>query len=193
MAAWLLDWGCYVDRRSFVQNTALWVVAPNSLVACASGFDRQLSFKTFDEALAEFARIASAKKTRSHADEGALGWSLPHIAEHCAQSIEFAMSGFPTPKSALFQATAGKAAFAVFSARGKMHHSTSEPIPGAFALSATDLSALTRLRAAANALVTFDGTLKPHFAYGTLSKPEMITANVFHIANHLSKIEVIEP
>jgi Protein of unknown function (DUF1569) len=182
-----------MNRRHFVQTSALCVAAPSILVACASGYDRGLSFKTFDEALVGFARVAAAKKIRSHGIEEMPGWSLAHIAEHCAQSIEFSMNGFPTPKSALFQSTVGKAAIAVFSARGKMSHNTSEPIPGALELNATQvMPALNRLRAAASALSQFTGALKPHFAYGTLSKPEMISANVFHIANHLSKIEIIE-
>jgi Protein of unknown function (DUF1569) len=182
-----------MNRRNFVQISTLCVAAPSVLVACVSGYDRALSYKTFDEALTEFTRIVAAKKIRSHSADDAPGWSLAHIAEHCAQSIEFSMNGFPSPKSALFQSTVGKAAIAVFSARGKMSHSTNEPIPGALALNSTQVvPALDRLRAAANGLTQFNGTLKPHFAYGALTKPEMISANVFHIANHLSKIEVIE-
>ena len=43
-------------------------------------------------------------------------WSLAQVLNHAAQSIEYSMSGFPESKSALFRATVGSAAFALFDA-----------------------------------------------------------------------------
>ncbi len=120
-------------------------------------------------------------------------WPMSAVLEHLAQSIEFSMSGFPAPKSALFQSTAGAAAFAFFKWRGQMSHSLTEPIPGAPAL--TQLGdwkpASTRLRNAITRFNSYDGKLMPHFAYGQLSKPQFALAHSFHIANHQDEITVI--
>ncbi len=120
-------------------------------------------------------------------------WPLVAVLEHLAQSIEMSVDGFPEPKSALFQNTAGAAAFAVFTWRGKMTHSLTEPIPGAPSLSQLGpwQPAAGRLRAA---IVRFNGSkpdaLRPHFAYGKMSKSDYAMAHAFHIANHQDEIVV---
>ncbi len=96
------------------------------------------------------------------------------------------MDGFPEPKSALFQATAGSAAFSFFKWRGRMTHSLTEPIPGAPPLTtATDWHpAAQRLRQAISRFTAYQGALKPHFAYGALDKADFALAHAFHFANH---------
>jgi Protein of unknown function (DUF1569) len=119
-------------------------------------------------------------------------WPLTVVLEHLAQSIEMSMIGFPEPKSTLFQSTVGAAAFATFKWRGKMSHALNDPIPGAPALStggSWQTSAL-RLRKAILDFEGFTGAIKPHFAYGALSKKEFAQAHVFHIANHQDEIVV---
>ena len=117
-------------------------------------------------------------------------WPLPAVLEHLAQSIEMSVHGFPEPKSPLFQATLGTAAFAVFKWRGKMGHGLAEPIPGAPALTtAADWRApAQRLRRAVGDFNAYGGALQPHFAYGTLSKADFALAHVLHIANHQDEI-----
>jgi hypothetical protein len=114
------------------------------------------------------------------------------VLEHLAQSIEFSMSGFPQPKSALFQNTAGAAAFAFFKWRGRMSHGLAEPIPGAAALTMQGDWRLgaARLRTAIDKFNAHSGPLMPHFAYGALDKAEYTLAHVFHIANHQDEIAV---
>ncbi|WP_239024330.1 DUF1569 domain-containing protein [Ramlibacter humi] len=117
-------------------------------------------------------------------------WPLSAVLDHLAQSVEMSLDGFPQPKSELFQHTAGSAAFAVFKWRGRMSHGLAEPIPGAPALSAGAdwrLSAL-RLRHAIGRFQANQGALKPHFAYGALSKGDYSLAHAFHIANHQDEI-----
>lgn len=117
-------------------------------------------------------------------------WPLPAVLEHLAQSIEMSMAGFPEPKSALFQSTVGAAAFAVFKWRGKMSHGLAEPIPGAPALTTSVdwRPPAVRLRKAVTDFQAFAGPLKPHFAYGALSKPDFALAHAFHVANHQDEI-----
>ncbi len=117
-------------------------------------------------------------------------WQLPAVLDHLAQSIEMSLQGFPQPKSALFQATAGRAAFAVFKWRVAMRHDLASPIPGAPALNAgRDWRApALRLRSAVQSFNTFAGRLHPHFAYGQLSKADFALAHALHIANHQDEI-----
>ena len=147
--------------------------------------DRQLSFKTLDEALAELTRLAQAPALQPHTL-----WNWGQTLTHLAQSIEYSMSGFPQARSALFQRTVGAAAFGVFTWRGRMSHPLDDPIPGAPALPAdtdTDTAAtLARLQTAAQAFRDHNGPLQPQFAYGALSKAEYEQAHAMHLANHFS-------
>jgi Protein of unknown function (DUF1569) len=120
-------------------------------------------------------------------------WPMIAVLEHLAQSIEYSMTGFPAPKSALFQSTAGAAAFTFFKWRGQMSHGLAEPIPGAAALTQQGdwKLASARLRNAITRFNAYEGKLMPHFAYGNLSKPEFTLAHSFHIANHQDEITVI--
>ena len=174
-------------RRRLVAAAA---AAPLGLIAlgsagCQKGpsMDRQLSFTTLDEALAELARLSQAPSVQPHTT-----WNWGQTLTHLAQSIEYSMSGFPEAKSALFQRTVGAAAFGVFAWRGRMSHPLDDPIPGAPALVAdTDTAAaLTRLQNAAQAFRGHVGPLQPHFAYGALSKAEYEQTHAMHLANHFS-------
>jgi hypothetical protein len=120
-------------------------------------------------------------------------WPMSGVLEHLAQSVEMSMDGYPEAKSALFQNTVGSAAFAFFKWRGHMSHGLDEPIPGAPALttSADWKPAALRLRRAIARFNDHSGVLKPHFAYGPLSKTEFSLAHGLHIANHQEKIQVL--
>jgi hypothetical protein len=119
-------------------------------------------------------------------------WPMGAVLEHLAQSIEMSMDGYPQQKSALFQGTAGSAAFAFFQWRGRMSHGLAEPIPGAPALGAAAdwKPAALRLRHAITRFNGYNGALQPHFAYGPLSKTEFALAHHLHIANHQDEILV---
>ncbi|MES2942997.1 MAG: DUF1569 domain-containing protein [Pseudomonadota bacterium] len=175
-------------RRSFVTTTA-GASAAFIITGCqgSSPTDRQLQFSSFADAEKEIARLAQARELSSAAT---FSWAQTLV--HCAQSIEFSMNGFPQPKSQLFQRTAGSAAFAVFSWRGRMAHDLAEPIPGAPVLDAKlePALALERLRAAITGFQRWSAPLQPHFAYGALDKKEYELAHAMHLANHLSGFQV---
>ena len=113
-------------------------------------------------------------------------WDSPQVLHHIAQSIEYSMQGFPQLKPSWFRHSVGPAAFAVFSARGRMSHGLHEPIPGAPALQPglPLLPAIERVLAALQSFEAFNGPLQPHFAYGALDKPAFTRAHVLHIADH---------
>jgi len=149
----------------------------------SAGADRGLRFASLADARDELTRLAQARSLVS-----AAAWNWAQTLTHCAQSIEYSMSGFPEMKPALFQRTVGTAAISVFAWRGRMTHDLGEPIPGAPPLvaSAPAAAAIERLLASMQAFIQWPGTLRPHFAYGELAKPEYERAHAMHLANHLS-------
>ena len=106
---------------------------------------------------------------------------------HCAQSIEYSMSGYPSLRSRVFRATIGPLVKRRFLRAGAMSHDVGAPIAGAPALPAdADLaSAMTRLRGAIATFRGFAGTLAPHLAYGACSKQEYEMLHSMHVAEHL--------
>ncbi len=141
--------------------------------------------RSLDEALRWLDHLQQKPGARS---TGA--WPLSAVLDHLAQSIEMSVDGFPQPKPAIFQNTAGSAAFAFFKWRGRMSHGLDEPIPGAPGLKAgADWNpAALRLRQAIARFSAHQGPLKPNFAYGSLSKTDFALAHSFHIANHQDEI-----
>ena len=180
----------HVSRRTFIATTAAAGVAAVSTTACqkANAGDRQLVFASFKDAQREINRLGKAVELRS-----ATPWSWPQTLTHCAQSIEYSLSGFPVAKSALFQNTAGTLAFQFFHWRGRMSHDLAEPIPGAPSLDTSNDAALamTRLQKANADFHKRTETLRAHFAYGELNKPAYEHAHALHLANHLSAFEVL--
>jgi hypothetical protein len=73
-----------------------------------------------------------------------------------------------------------------------MSHSLAEPIPGAPALTQAPQwrPAAERLRSAIGRFTAHAGALKPHFAYGQLSKADYALAHSFHIANHQDEVMI---
>lgn len=178
------------ERRQLLRHAAGVSAAPVllGLTACQGGHpaDRALAWHTLSQAEVELERLAAAVARDSSAT-----WSWAQTLVHAAQSIEYSMTGFPQPRSALFQATLGAAAFAVFRWRGRMTHDRTEPIPGAPALVA-DLDAaqaLARLKSAMSAFQRWQGPLKPHFAYGALDHADYTRAHAMHLADHLSQFD----
>src|SRR5690606_18354726 len=102
------------------------------------------------------------------------GWTPTEVFNHCAQSIEYSLDGYPQLKPGWFRHSVGPAAFAVFSARGAMRHPLTEAIPGAAPLAepASQEAALQRLVEVFERFAAHTGELKPHFAYGALDHDE---------------------
>lgn len=174
------------SRRQVIVATVAAGAAVCAGCSASTGIDRKLAFPSLAEAGEELSRLALAKDRASSAT-----WNWAQTVAHCAQSIEYSMAGFPEAKSALFQRTAGAAAFRVFTWRGRMTHDLTEPIPGAPVLAAdTDpTAAVARLRAAIQAFRQWPGELRPHFAYGSLDRRDYDHAHAMHLANHFSQFE----
>ncbi|MFC3093690.1 DUF1569 domain-containing protein [Alteromonas sediminis] len=122
-------------------------------------------------------------------------WPLAKVLHHCAQSVELSMTGYPSHQSDWFKQTIGATAFAVFSAKQRMYHSLDAPIPGAPLVPEDGnlTQALQRLAQALHAFKRFDGQLKPHFAYGKLSKLDYERAHSMHFNNHMEQFRFPTP
>lgn len=120
------------------------------------------------------------------------GWSPAEVFNHCAQSVEYSMDGYPQLRADWFRGSLGPLAFALFSARGAMRHPLDEAIPGAPDLlsPAGQDAALARLEAAFERFARHRGPLQPHFAYGALSHAEYGQAHVMHLYEHLTLIRI---
>ncbi|MBS7805984.1 DUF1569 domain-containing protein [Variovorax sp. PCZ-1] len=174
-----------MQRRSFlIQSTAM--ASGVCLSACAPSLEPD-KVQSLSQALLWLDQLETAPGVKT---TGA--WPLSAVLEHLSQSIEMSMDGFSQPKSALFQNTVGAAAFQVFKLRGQMSHSLAEPIPGAPVLTPSPewRPAANRLRAAISRFNAHSAALKPHFAYGTLSKADYAVAHSLHIANHQDDIAI---
>jgi hypothetical protein len=152
-------------------------VAAGAGAFIASGKRR---FNTLDDARRAVAPLAE------HPLRTTGTWNLAQVMNHVAQSVEYSLDSFPEAKPALFQATVGHLAFALFDARGAMHHALDQAIPGAPALAVdTPLpAAVQRLLNAFDRFEQHSGALQAHFAYGTLDKAAYARAHLMHLANH---------
>ncbi len=163
-------------RRALKTTTVLLAAAP--LAGCSGQLKTFTTWKQAQQAVLELLFTPQVVQGNP--------WNLSQVLQHLAQSIEFSMQGFPALKGAWFRSSIGSAAFAVFDARGQMSHDLAEPIPGAAALDASQTlkTSVQRLLDAMDAFARFNGTLRPHFAYGELTKPQYERAHLMHLANH---------
>jgi Protein of unknown function (DUF1569) len=166
------------DRRAFLAAASATALA---LPGCgAAGVPPFGSLAAAREALGSLGSL-----------QGTGAWSVPQVLTHLAQSIEYSLIGFPALKPPWFRATLGRAAFAVFEARGAMSHPLDQPIPGAPSLEdARDLErARTRLIVALDQFERHTGALQPHFAYGELDKPAYARAHLMHLCQHWGEFQ----
>ena len=123
--------------------------------------------------------------------EKASGWDATRTFHLLAQSVEFSMAGFPEEISQVFLRTVGQLAFKVFNARGKMSHGLEDVIPGeVVATEGAAVDGILRLKTALSTFREYEADLKPHFAYGHLSKDDYAIAHVLHINNHLEEFQL---
>ncbi len=176
-----------MQRRNFIAGSAgaLALLAGGATVWIVAG--EPLGPLNVEAALAEIDRLRD-KELRSIG-----AWSPGRIFLHCAQSIDCSLTSYPEPKSALFQSTVGRAAWSAFSARGRLSHSLSDPIPGVPEpdANAEPRAALLALRTSFERFRVHAGALAPHFAYGPLDKPAYERAHVMHFYDHLREIQSV--
>lgn len=180
-----------MKRRQFIQASILGGVT----ISLCGGGAAWLSVDANKEGLTIDAALAKLKSLSDRHVSSLGEWNPDQIFTHCAQSVEYSMSGFPEHKSDIFKNTVGQLAFSAFSSKGKMTHGLSEPIPGAPSFASERgitkggiSDGLEHLKKSLAEFKQYDGNLAPHFAYGELSKKEYEIAHVIHLYNHLQEI-----
>lgn len=118
-------------------------------------------------------------------------WSAAKVFEHCAQSVEYSLAGYPQLNSDTFRSTVGLLAYSMFSLGRRMQHPLDEAIPGAEPLVMDDTQkALARLIKSLEVFAAHDGALKPHFAFGQLDKGEYARVHAMHLNQHLQELHL---
>jgi hypothetical protein len=114
-------------------------------------------------------------------------WSLGQTLVHCAQSVEFSLTGYPRKRGWLVRRVIGPRIMAKFLRQGFMTHDRSAPIPGAPPLGEPTLAeGIARLRSAIAAFDAYQGPLAPHFAYGAVDRASYEKLHAMHVSDHLS-------
>ncbi len=174
-----------MQRRHFLQLTAVTGVAAVGLGYWRLPLASRPALVSIEGALQVLERLSP------QALVSVQGWNPAQVFNHCAQSIDFSIDGYPELKANWFRHSVGPAAFSVFASRGAMRHPLNQPIPGAPALDTPSdpALALQRLQTAFSRFIAHTGALQPHFAYGQLNHAEYAQAHVLHLYNHLSLID----
>lgn len=172
-----------MERRHFVKASA---VAGLGLLGGASVW---LSIGADKESLTIAATLNKLEALTDKAISHTGNWNPATVFVHCAQSIEYSMTGYPDHKSDVFKSTVGSLAFSAFALKGAMTHGLDQPIPGAPDINSDQNLplALAQLKKSLTDFSQYEGDLEPHFAYGKLTKTEYEAAHVMHVYNHLQE------
>lgn len=140
---------------------------------------------TLEEAKQELSRIQQGE-VRSVGT-----WSAYEMLAHCAQTIEYAMSGYPVMKPKVVRSTIGRVAIRKFLKQGYMKHSLTAHVPGAHKPEGkgTAQEGAALLAQVIDSFQAYKGPLQPHLLFGNLDKSEYDQYFAMHIADHLSELE----
>ncbi|HMV80128.1 MAG TPA: DUF1569 domain-containing protein [Leptospiraceae bacterium] len=179
-----------LSRSDFLLGSIGTVILADSSLHCASGdikLVRDVKLASLDEALKELQKLEKAKRVFVPGL-----WNLNQVLAHCAQSIEYSITGYPKNKSVIIRKTVGKLVLMAFLSKGKMSHNLNDPIPGAPSLPTKEdyFEGLDRLKAAIQKFKEAKEPLAPHFVYDALSKADYDRVHAMHIADHLSAVEL---
>ncbi len=184
-----------MQRRTFLKKLAKTSVVIGTGLTVAGtiswfSIDAPSKPLTVDHLLSQLDGLLNTANQSQNLITKSQDWDLSQIFTHCAQSVEYSMSGYPQHKSELFKQTVGPTVFSIFAAKGRMTHNLSDPIPGAplTIKKPLYLPALKRLQQSLIDFQRYEAELKPHFAYGQLSKQEYALAHVMHFNNHMQQI-----
>ncbi|EFU74787.1 DUF1569 domain-containing protein [Enterococcus italicus] len=118
-------------------------------------------------------------------------WSVYEICLHCAQTIDYSMTGYPEMKPKLIRQTIGKKVVKKFLTDKKMSHNLQAPVAGGapIAHDGLPIDGIQALIDATHRFQAWDGELQEHGVFGELSKEEYATYFALHIADHFQEIK----
>lgn len=119
-------------------------------------------------------------------------WSPFKTFVHCAQTIDFAKTGYPEYKPVIIQDTVGRLVIGKFLRQGYMRHDLTAPVPGApeIASSGAAEAGLSMLVESIDHFLTWEGDLKRHLIFGRLDKADYDRYFTMHIVDHLSEFKL---
>ena len=143
-----------------------------------------LKLISLEQAGKELARLREAGEVY------APNWGVSEICLHCAQTIDYSMTGYPVMKPPIIRNTIGKIAIRKFMRQGYMSHNLTAHVPGASKLdiSVSSSEAIQTLMDVMNRFENYSEPLKPHLLFGSLTKADYSQYFAMHIANHLDEL-----
>lgn len=152
---------------------------------------RPVLFSSLKEAQQELDRLEKIALLAPQKVQLLGDWSLHQNLVHCAQSIEYSLTGFPKHRPKIIQNTIGKIVFDKFDAQGYMSHDRNDPIPDAIPIEKEgDLeAAFDRVRKSISDFENHQTAYEPHFMYGKLTKSQYERTHYLHLADHLTGIK----
>ncbi|MNV38270.1 hypothetical protein D3C71_1298160 [compost metagenome] len=119
-------------------------------------------------------------------------WPVYEILAHCAQTIEYSMTGYPQMKPKVVRNTIGRVVIKRFLKQGFMKHDLTAHVPGAAKIErqGTAKEGIDLLLKAIDAFQEYKGPLAPHLIFGELSKEEYDRYFTMHIADHFSEVQL---
>lgn len=134
--------------------------------------------RSFDDVLAALDEL-------ERAPPGDAAWAIGH----CAQSIEYAVRGYPRPKPWVVRAVVGPLVLRRFLSAGEMRHDVAKAIDGADDVprDVPFVAASRRLRAAI-AEFRAAASLQPHFVYGAVPRDAYERVQALHVADHVRSL-----
>lgn len=116
-------------------------------------------------------------------------WSAAQVLEHCAQSIDCSLHGFPVMKPAIVRATVGPLVLRRFLSKGRMSHDHGAQIPGVEPPVDRPWSdAVARLLASIDAFEAWTSAPAPHFVFGRVDRDRYARYHAIHIADHFTDL-----
>lgn len=144
-----------------------------------------LKLLSLEDAKQELLRLKQSKNVNTP------NWDISEICQHCAQTINYSITGYPVMKAPFIRNTIGKIAYRKFKRQGFMSHSLTAHVPGGDQLE-VELSPQNSIQKLLDTIETFQkytGALKPHLLFGNLTKAEYDQYFAMHIADHLNELD----
>ena len=145
-----------------------------------------IKLNSLDEAQEELIKLADKQLVND------LDWSPYQSFVHCAKTVDYSMSGYPSIKPAIIRNTVGKLVIRKFLKQGYMKHNLMADVPGSPAIddSASSQDGIQVLIQSIEKYKAYKEDLKPHLLFGKLSKEQYDKYFALHIADHLSSISI---
>lgn len=157
---------------------------------CSTSIPRVADIKltSLEQTVVDLRKFAAAKSIELPGK-----WTPAHVFRHCAQSIEYSMSGYPKMNSWLFRNTIGPIAKSKFIGDGQMSHDINDPIPGAPDIANSDdhSAAIGELIVVIEKYSAYRDELRDHFAFGGATHEQYEKLHAMHIADHLSAMTIV--